>query len=250
MKAIRVSVLAVCVMMTGCSVVNFIKPAGAPSYEQIYAVYNAIHVKKSTSADVLSAMGRPEYETLSQSKTIIASAGKGKEGFKTWFNMVTFDENELIAKRKYVFISDEKPKQLFAEPWEGVDFDCKMALPKDVLEQPYANESAKRIAILKEVVKETRKDTQDIGADNKIIATGGMIVGQALDNLVAQLEESPTLAGKLSEQNGFEFELTTYDKGRIIMDSSDDTVKVALRLGSFSKKAKYIINFEKPAKAE
>jgi hypothetical protein len=164
--------------------------------------------------------------------------------------MVTFDENELIAKRKYVFISDEKPKQLFVEPWEGVDFDCKIAIPKELLEQPYANENARRIAILKEVIKETRKDTQDIGADNKAIATGGMIVGQALDTLLAFLDESPTLAGRLSEPNGLEFEHPSYDKGRARMVSENDVATVALRLGSFAKKSKYKIDFETPVKPE
>ena len=82
--------------------------------------------------------------------------------------MVAFDENELIAKRKYVFICDERPKQLFVEPWEGVDFDCKMVLPRKVLDEPYANENARRIAILKQVGADTRKDTGEVGADNEV----------------------------------------------------------------------------------
>jgi hypothetical protein len=54
---------------------------------------------------------------ISQSKSIIAAVGQSKKGYKTWFDMVAFDESELTARRKYVYIADERPKQLFVEPW-------------------------------------------------------------------------------------------------------------------------------------
>ena len=250
MKAIRLSVLLVCGLLAGCAVVEFFKPAGPPTYEQIYAIYRQTVIKQSTSADVLGAFGRSEYELLSQSKSIIATAGLKKKGYKRWFNMVTFDENELIALRKYVFISDERPKQLFVEPWEGVYFDCKMVLPKEVLDEPYANENARRIAILKQVGMDMRKDTGEIGADNKEIETCGFVIGQAIDTVSVKLNESPAFAGRLSDPTGLEFEHTSYDKGRLRMAIEGDVVTVNLRLGSFAKKSKVKVSFEGPVEPD
>jgi hypothetical protein len=241
-KALRTSILLACGLVAGCSVLEFFTPAGPPSYQQIYAVYKQTVLKQSTSADVLAAFGRPKYELLSQSKSIIASAGQKKKGQKTWFNMVAFDESELIANRKYVFIVDERPKQLFAEPWEGVDFDCKMVLPRKVLDEPYANENARRIAILKQVGADTRKDTKEVGADNEVVGTCGMIVGQAIDTVTVKLDGSPALAARLTDPNGLEFSHTSFDKGLLRMVVDDDVATVRVRLGSFAKGGK--ITFE------
>lgn len=248
MKAFRPLVLLACCMLFGCSVVEFFKPEGAPSNEQIYAVYRQTVLKQSTSADVLTLFGKPEYALLSQSKSIIALAGQKKKGYKSWFNMAAFDENSLIANRKYVFIADERPKQVFVEPWEGVDFDCQMVLPKEVLDEPYANENARRIAILKRVGADTRKDTSEVGADNAVIAMCGMIVGQAIDALAVKLDGSPALAAGLSEPEGLEFEHTSFNKGRLHIVVEDDLVTVKMRLGSFAKKWK--VSLEKPVEAK
>ena len=197
---------------------------------------------------MLAAFGRPDYALLSQSKSVIALAGQKKEGFKTWFNMVAFEENELIAKRKYVFIVDERPKRLFVEPWEGVDFDCKMVLSPKLLSEPYANENARRVAILKEVAANVRKDSGEVGIDNAVILKSGMLVGQAMDTVVVSLTESPALATRFSEPNGLEFEHVNFDKGLLRMIVNDNVATVKMRLGSFTKKAK--LSFEKEIEAE
>ena len=107
--------------------------------------------------------------------------------------MVSFDENELIAKRKYYFIYDERPKQLFVEPWEGLDFGCQMVLSKEILDEPYADENARRIAILKKVDADTRKDTSEIGADNAMLSVCGMMAGQGMESLLTKLDASPAI---------------------------------------------------------
>jgi hypothetical protein len=231
-----------CGLIAGCSVGGFFRPWGPPSYQQIYAVYKQTVLKQSTSADVLAAFGRPKYELLSQSKSIIASAGQKKKGYEIWCNMVAFDENELIAKRKYVFIVDERPKQLFVEPWEGVDFDCKMVLPRKVLDEPYANENARRIAILKQVGVDTRKDAKEVGADNEVVGMCGMVVGQAIDTVTVKLDGSPALAARFTDPNGLEFSHVNFDKGLLRMVVEDDVATIRLRLGSFAKGGK--ITFE------
>jgi hypothetical protein len=224
--------------------VDFLRPEGPPANEQIYAVYRGISLKQSTSSDVLSAFGTPKYALLSQSKSIVALAGEKKEGYKMWFNMVTFDESEPIAMRKYVFISDEKPRQLFVEPWEGVYFDCKMVLPREVLAEPYANENARRIAILKQVGDDTRKDTGEVGKDNKDMGICGAIIGQGIDTALVKLKESPAEAIRLSEPNGLELENTSYEKERLRMTVADNVVTVRMRLGSFAKESWYKVSIE------
>lgn len=242
------TVLVLCGLIAGCAAVEFFTPEEPPTNEQVYAIYRQTALKRSNSADVLAALGQPEYALVSQSKSIIALAGQKKKGYKTWFDMVGFDESELTANRKYVFISDERPKQLFVEPWEGVYFDCEMVLPRKVLDEPYANENAKRIAILKQVGADMRKDTGEIGADNKDIGVCGMVIGQGIETVVVKLDGSPALAGRLTDPNGLEFSHTSFDKGLLRMVVDDDVVSVRMRLGSFAKKWK--VGFEKPVEAE
>jgi len=242
MKTLRTAVLVVCCLVAGCSVVTFLTPEGPPSNKEIYSLYRQTILKQSTSAGVLSAFGTPKYALLSQSKSIIALCGDKKKGKKMWFNMVSFDETELIAKRKYVFISDERPRQLFVEPWEGVDFGCQMVLSKDILDEPYANENARRVAILKQVEADTRKDTSEVGADNAMLSLCGMMAGQGMGTVLTKLSGSPALASRLGEPNGVEFEHISFDKCRLRMVIDNDVVMVRMRLGSFGKGRK--LSFE------
>jgi hypothetical protein len=245
-KAVKVLVVAMCCLIAGCGVegtYSFFTPEGLPKNQQIWALYRQTNLKQSTSSEVLARFDNPKYALLSQSKSIVALADKTNAGRKMWFNMVTFDENELIAKRKYFLISNERPKQFSLEPWEGVDFGCQMVLPKDFLDEPYANENARRIAILKKVDSDTRKDTGEIGTDNKAISLCGMMAGQGMESLLTTLNESPSLAARLGEPNGLEFEHVTFDKGKLRMVIDNDIVTVRMRLGSFVKGG--ILSFEK-----
>lgn len=237
----RAVIVVVCCLAGGCEPGDpfvFFTPEGPPSNKQIYAQYRQTTLKQSTSAEVLSLFGTPKYALLSQSKSIAALAGTTEQGHKMWFNMVSFDESELIAKRKYYFIYNEKPKQLFVEPWEGLDFGCQMVLSKEILDEPYADENARRIAILKKVDADTRKDTSEIGTDNATLSISGVMAGQAMESLLNKLDGSPALAARLSEPNGIEFGHTGFDKGRIRMVIDNDVVTVKMRLGSFEKRGK------------
>lgn len=235
MKTLKAAILVMCCLAAGCEAVGLFVPEGPPSNKQIYAQYRQTTLKESTSAEVLSRFGTPKYALLSQSKSIAALAGTTKQGHKMWFNMVSFDENELIAKRKYYFISHERPKHLFVEPWEGLDFGCQMVLSKEILGEPYADENARRIAILKKVDADTRKDTSEVGADNATLNLGGMMAGQGMESLLTKLDASPALAARLSEPNGLEFDHINLDKGKLRMVIDDDIVTVKMRLGSFGK---------------
>ena len=220
------------------STIGFLTPEGKPSEKEAFQSYYLTELKTSTTADVLAMINLPKYETLSQSTSVIASAGEKKKGYKTWMKMVAFDENKLAAERKYLFMIDEKPKILFTEPWEGLRFDCQMVLGGDVLDKPYSNENAKRIAILKQVLENTRKDIDEVKGDNKTIDTCGILINQAISSVLVRLDASPTEAAKLSDPAGLDFKHTNLDRGKIGMTMADDIVTVKIRLGSFESKFK------------
>lgn len=191
--------------LCGCAVVDLFTPEGPPSYEQVSQSYCRTKLKTSSSADVLAVIHLPEYELLSQSKSVVASLGQKKKGYKTWLNMVAFDENKLTAQRKYLFIVDEKPKALFVEPWASLRFDCEMVLEPEILDEPYSNENARRIATLRQVLKNARKDIDELGQDNKMIAVSGMLINQGLEAILVKLDSSPALATGLNTPAGVEF---------------------------------------------
>jgi hypothetical protein len=235
MKATRVLVLLGCLCSAGCEVVNVLTPEGKPPDEQICQGYDRIKLNTSSSADVLTVLYMPEYELLSQSKSVIASAGQKTKGRKLWCKMVAFDENSMTARRKYLLIVDDR-LNIMEEPKKFLRFDCEMILEPKILEEPYANENARRIAILRQVLENTRKDIDEVGPDNKTINTCGMLSNQALETVLVKLDSSPATASKLSDSAGLEFDHISYNKGKIRMAVEDNTVVIKLRLGSAANK--------------
>jgi hypothetical protein len=217
--------------LCGCS---YVEPGESllPPYENA-ATYRRIKLKESTSADVLAAITRPKDELLSQSKSVVASQGLKKRGHKLWLNMVAFDENEPTAKRKYFFMVDEKAESLLIWPKRRLIFDIEMVLEAKVLDEPYANENARRIAILKQVIENTRRDVDEVAPDNKMIGICGGLINQTLTTVLQRLDESPVLASKLSSTKGFGFDHITIGKGTIVMSITDDIVNVKVRAGEF-----------------
>ena len=219
--------------LASCAVVDFVKPDKPPYYRQLRETYGRTHLKESTSAEVLAVIRSSERELLSQSKSVVASSGQKKRTYRTWFNMVAFDEDELTARRKYLLVINERPKLLFTEPWEGVRYDSEMVLGGDVLDEPYANENARRIAILSRVLENVRKDIDEVGSDNKMLGICGMVINQALETVLVKLDSSPALAARLSGPAGLDFSHTSFGSGKIQMLIEDDVVTVKMMLGSF-----------------
>ena len=234
-RATKLLVLTCCVCLSGCAVVDFLTPDKPPYYKELWAIYNHTNLKESTSSDVLATIHLPEYELLSQSKSVVASCGQKKRTYHTWFNMVAFDENEATARRKYLLVINERPKMLFTEPWEGVTYDSEMVLEAEVLDEPYANENARRIAILKRVLENTRKDIDQVKTDNKTLNVCGTVINQALKTVLVKLDASPALASELSEPAGLDFSHISFDKGKIRMLVEGDIVTIKMMLGSFVK---------------
>ena len=234
MKVTKLLVLICCLVLCGCGIWEWelSGPSGPPYDEEIAESYIQVELRMSDAADVLATIHRPEYELLSQSKSVIASLGQQKKGYETWFNMVAFDENELTARRKYLFFVDERPDFLFLEAKEDLSFDCKMVLESEVLDKLYANENARQVAILKQVLENTRKDIDELDSDNKTIKISGMLINQAFETILVKLDKSPALAARLSDPAGIEFNHINFDKGKIQMVVEDDIVTVKMRLGS------------------
>ena len=240
-----------CWCLYGCSVWQYFQPEKL-SYEKLSISYHQIRLKTSRSPDVLrmiSAYSGPESQLparfigahlLSQSDTAIASVGQSKDGYKTWFTMVSFDESDMTANRKYFYLVDErallKPTDLRhfqILPKPGLIFDSQMVLQLDVLAKPYVTEEARQIAILKHIAENLSKDIDELSQDNQTLAVSGMLMNQVFKEVLLDLEKSPVLAKNLSDKSGVQFNHISFDKGRISIAVDDSIGTVKIRLGLF-----------------
>ena len=232
---VRISKLLVVLCFCGLSGCSYLEQYGSsvPDYENIGA-YDKIELKESDSADVLELFSEFEDELLSQSKSVIAAQGQKKGGHQIWLNMVAFDENELTAKRKCFFRADEKAQSMLIWYRRKLDFKITTVLGKELFEEPYANENARQIAILKEVLKETLLDADQVAPDNRMINICGTLINQTLGTVLQKLDTSPVLALKLGEEDGLEFDHITFGEGRIRMNIAGDIVEVKVRNSSYT----------------
>jgi hypothetical protein len=232
MRAAKLLVVSCLCILCGCSIGK--QFAASPNEKEISNAYRETTLKESTSADVLEAIAKPKDGLISQSKSVIATQGTNKKGYKMWFDMVAFDENKLTAERKSFFIIDEKKESALIWPKRKLVFETEMVIDPKVLNEPYANENARQIAILKYVSENMRKDVASIAPDNKKIAICGGMVNQTLGTVLYRLDESPALASKLSDlKKGLEFDHMTLGKGNITMIVTDDIADVNVRAGGF-----------------
>ncbi|MGD8501626.1 MAG: hypothetical protein PVJ86_13325 [Phycisphaerales bacterium] len=237
----------------GCSSVS--SEAGSQrqqlSYEEeLSTPYDQIMLKKSLTLDALPKIKRTPgelesrfagSELLSHSENVVASLGQSKDGRKTWFNMVTFHEYRLNVIRKYFFVVDDKARSLRAGLGRGLRFDCEMVLEKGILDESYASENARQIAMLRHVLNNVREDINELGADvdapgqnNKMLNVCGMLINQALETILLKLDSSPVLATGLSEPGGVEFDHINFGRGTAEMVVGGDTVAVKIRFGAFA----------------
>lgn len=233
MKVIKLSAVLCFCFLCGCSVPDQADFA-APGDKELSTAYRKTQLKESSSADVLTFIAKPEQGVISQSKSVIAKQGINKKGNKLWFDMITFDENAATAKRKSFFVIDEKAESLLIWPKHRLVFDAEMVLDPKVLNEPYANENAKRVAILKQVAEDMRKDVAEVSVDNKRMGICGMMVNQTLGTVLYRLEQSPALASQLSDPNeGFKFNHMTLGDGKIVMGVNDDIATVKVNIDNY-----------------
>ena len=157
LAAIALAILAVCATftLTACREAAYFVPEKQPYDADLPDTYRQITLDSSSSADALAAMAiyKPEVELISQTPSVIASIGQKKKGREIWFNLVAFDEDKLTATRKYFFVIDEKPKDLFnwLKQKNSFIFETRMLLDEKTLSEPYASQNARRIAIIEKI---------------------------------------------------------------------------------------------------
>ena len=246
-----VSVLLLGTLLGGCSAVPPWARAWQLSYQaKLSAPYDQIKVKQSVIQNAVPKIQRlqdelePSFagaELISHSENVVVSLGQSKDGFKTWFNMVTFHENELNALRKYFFIVDDKARTFQLSPSRGLRFDCEMVIGEEMLAEPGTTENARRIAMLRNVlgnfhkdIVELRDDTDAPDQENKMLDICRMLIKQTFEIVLLKLDSSPILATRLSKAGGVEFNHINFDKGKIQMVVRGDIVMVKICLGAFT----------------
>ncbi len=252
-SAVAMGFFAILVMSTlpgGCSSLSPWAGNRRPAYEEkLSAPYDRIKVKDSIILDAVPKIQRTgnelelrfaESELISHSENVVASLGQSKDGYKTWFNIVTFHENRLNAVRKYFFFVDDKTKSFQLRPSRGLRFDCEMVLDRDIPAASDKAENSRRIAILRRVKGNLRKDIDELGdyadapdQENKMLDICRMLINQTFEVILLKLDNSPVLATRLNQPDGVEFNHINFDKGKIQMVVVGDIVVVKIRLGAF-----------------
>jgi len=236
----------------GCSIVSSqgaAKNQQLSEEQELSEPYDRITLKKSLTLDALPKIRRSQdergslladIETVSHSDRVVASLGQSPDGSRIWFNMVTFHEYQLNVIRKYFFAVDDKAGSFGRRPRRGVRFDCEMVLEQGILGESHTSENLLRIAILRYVLAQVRKDIKELGGDvdvpdqyNVNLDVCGMLINQTLEMVLVKLDSSPVLAMRLTEAGGTEFDHINFGKGMIRMIVEDDTVAVKARFGSF-----------------
>jgi len=226
-SALLIAILACCVLTTGCQKI-------AEQDQNVFDRYYLTRLKLSKSADILPVLTK-DRELVSQSESVVASWDQEKDNALLWFNMVTFDEEQLSAVRKYAFMIDEKARGYHIAPTQKLRFDGSVVVPADILAEPYANENARRIAIIKQIQKSFTDDASQIETDSSSFEAAGMMIKQVLNHIVYKLDRSPALAARLSDYEGMEFDHMIFDKGRVRLVIEDDIAKIKVKIGSIAK---------------
>ena len=232
----------------GCSIWRYFRPE-VLSYEKLSASYRLIRLASSSKYDVLRMIHSPQFDLgpnfrgtrlLSQSDTVVASVGRSYDGYKSFFTMISFDESDMTANRKYFYLMDErallKPTglrnfQILPKP--GLIFDSQMVLQLEVLAKPYATQHARQIAILKHIAENISYDIDKLSKDNQTLAVSGMLMNQVFKAVLLELEKSPVLAKNLSDESGVVFNHISLGKGQISMTIEDNIATIKIRLGIF-----------------
>ena len=197
--------------------------------------YYTTTLKASTSSDVLMMIQDKDKELLVQSENAVASWGERRKGYLMWFNAAAFDQENSTAIRKYAFVSNEKAKGFYVARVQTLRFDAEAVIDSDVLGKPYANENARKIAILRSVLDDFSDDFVALTPDSQVLESSALMVKQLLKGILYKLNHSPGLADRLGDLSGMEFDHMNFDKARIRMLVEDDIVKLKAMTGSTVK---------------
>ncbi len=232
-----VSLCCVC----GCSLTYpqaWIQPKDHLYYKELSAAYDQTIIKKSLTLDVLPRIGQSKNELLTQSDSVVASLGRSKEGYKTWFTMVAFHEYELGVIRKYFFVVDEKVEKGMTKGL-GFRFDGEMLLDGEELAKIRDTKEIQQITVLKMMRDKLSSDVSDLGGGTDASAsTEGrlninvLLIKQVLETILRGLDRSPVLATRMSDPNGIGFDHINFGEGKVRVWAEGNVAAVKIRLGA------------------
>jgi hypothetical protein len=234
------AIVSTAVFLTGCRVPTH-------KYEDVFDRYYSTTLKMSTSDDVLAVL-QNQNELLSTSDSVIATWGKsGKKDRTHWFNMVAFDEETMLAIRKYGFILEETRWGLNRTPLPALRFDAEIAMSQELLEAPYPSANARLLEILKKSRDAFKSDSAELTYDADVLRGSVMMVQQALNTVIVKLTQSPAYAANLPLMEGMEFDHPTLSESRMRLVIEEDIVKIKIKAGKpwFRDPAELLFN-EKP----
>ena len=218
-----------CIVFAGCDLFT--------SYERykgdrwVFGRYDRVVLKQSTSAEVLAVI-QQKKEFLSQSESVVASWDEKRKGSMLWFNAVAFDEDLLTAVRKYSFVADERIKGYWTIPAQKLRFDAEVVLDPKVLAEPYANENARRIAVLKQLLKDYGTDIIQLTPDSQTLTSGSMMARRVVNTVITLLDQNPAYAIKLDQPNGLDFDHIVFGKSRARLTITGDIAKLTIKVGT------------------
>lgn len=219
---IAIAALPACLLLGGC-VQTFNEDT------VVFPKYDRVVLRQSTSAQVLSFIYDPLDEYLSQSESVVAAWNERDKGRTHWFNMVAFDEDTLLAVRKYGFSCVEQRLGPNAPPRPKVRLDAELVLGPEILDAAYPTQNARLIAVLKEVHKQLNADALQVSADSQTLQSSAMMAAQLLQAVWVKLDQSPALAARLGWLEGLEFDHPTLGQSRIRMLILNDVVKIKIK---------------------
>lgn len=200
-------------------------------YDPVFQRYNLTELKVNSSADVLRWIQDPS-ELLSQSESVVASwSQEGPDDRTALFNMVAFDEEELYAIRKYGFIVEETHWGWNRTPDPVLRLDAELIMDTEVLESPYANNNEKNIEIIKAVRNQFQVDAHELTFDGDAFRNSTMMVSQAFNRILYELDHSPAYAAYLPGTEGLSFDHPILGESRVRMLIEEDRVKIKIKCG-------------------
>jgi hypothetical protein len=198
--------------------------------------YNNTTLKVSTSSDVL-AMIEEKGETLTLSENAVASSGETKKGNVIWFNAVAFDDETSKASRKYAFVTNPKAgRGLGRSKAQTLRFDAELVVNVDVLNEPFASDNTKKIAVLESTLSDFSDDFIPLVKNSNVLNSGSLMVKQLLKGLISHLKSSPGNATELSSPSGLNFDHMNLNKTNAKMSIVGGIVNLKVKTGSTTKK--------------
>lgn len=229
LKVIWISLTVLCVL-----VVSSCQQKTASQDTLVFNRYNMTTLKVSTSADIIAAI-QTEGELVTKGENAVAAWGQAKKETIIWFNAIAFDDETSKAVRKYAFSANPKGDGIFSGRVHTMRFDGELVINIDILNEPHANDNARKIAILKSVLSNFSSDLQPLIGDGKVLNNATLMAKQLLKALVYDLDASPGLAVNLQNYSGMDFDHMILGKGKVRMVIVDGVVKIKAMTGSAVK---------------